>query len=140
MNNALIMKEINKIISFCMVKGVQPSELAASIFESEYHHIESYKEGDKVVFVLSFIDRSEDDVSNIKMKYVYNESQQLISVNQKVNSGPYKIQWDRNQTLTDMLKSLAQMAPGDTALIDKLKDAIPNEFKDIVYPHLKLVS
>lgn len=127
MNKTMIIKEISKIASFCMVKGVQPSELVTSIFESEYHHIESYKEGDNVVFVLSFTDKSKDDVSNIKMKYVYNKSQQLISVNQKVNSGPYKIQWDRNQTLTDMLKSLAQIAPGDTALIDKLKDAILNE-------------
>lgn len=127
MNKTMIIKEISKIASFCMVKGVQPSELVTSIFESEYHHIESYKEGDNVVFVLSFTDKSEDDVSNIKMKYVYNKSQQLISINQKVNYGPYQTLWDRNQKLTNMLKSLAQKVPTDIALIDKLKDATLNE-------------
>ncbi len=42
-NYSQIMEEINKIISFCMVKGVQPHELISAIFEDEYKHIETYK-------------------------------------------------------------------------------------------------
>ncbi|OUH03491.1 hypothetical protein AZ010_004098, partial [Klebsiella pneumoniae] len=49
-NHTQIMKEINKIISFCMVKGVQPHELVTSIFEREYKHIETYKKGELVHF------------------------------------------------------------------------------------------
>ncbi|MEH0870376.1 hypothetical protein [Serratia liquefaciens] len=135
---SLIMKEINKIISFCMVKGVQPQDLITSIFENEYQNIETYKKGEFIHLVLTYSDIHDDGISCIKMKYVYNNKQQLLSVAQKIESSSYKIQWDRSEKLDAMLNGLATKLPKDSKVINQLRAAIPDDYKSIFYPHLKV--
>lgn len=137
-NYSQIMMEINKIISFCMVKGVQPHDLVTSIFESEYHNIETYKKGEFVHLVMTYLDVHDDGVSCIKMKYIYNNKQQLLSVAQKIDSSSYKTQWDRNEKLEAMLNKLSTHLPKDNQFINQLRDTIPDDFKVIFYPHLKI--
>lgn len=134
------MKEINKIISFCMLKGVQPHDLVTSIFDSECQHVETYKENNLIYVMLTYSDVHENGVNCIKMKYIYNNEKQLISVFQKIDSSNFKIQWDRNQVLEEMLNSLAKQLPKDSQLINRLRQAIPDDFKAILYPHLKIAS
>lgn len=133
-----IMKEINKIISFCMVKGVQPQELVTSIFEHEYQHIETYKKGEFIHFILTYSDIHDDGVSLIKMKYVYNDKQQLLSIAQKIDSSSYKIQWDRSEKLDALLSNLASQLPQNSSIISQLREAIPDDFKTMFYPVLKV--
>lgn len=133
-----IMKEINKIISFCMVKGVQPHELVTSIFEREYQHIETYKKGEFIYFILTYSDIHDDGVNLIKMKYVYNDKQQLLSIAQKIDSSSYKIQWDRSEKLNALLSNLASQLPQNSSIISQLREAIPNDFKTMFYPVLKV--
>ena len=135
---AQIMKEIDKIISFCMVKGVQPHELITSIFESEYQHVETYKKGELVHFILTYSDAHDEGVSCVKMKYIYNNKQQLLSVAQKIDSSSYKIQWDRNEKLEAMLNNLTLKLPNDSSFIEQLRDSIPDDYKVIFSPHLKI--
>lgn len=137
-NYSQIMKEINKIISFCMVKGVQPQDLVTSIFESEYQNIETFKKGELIHFVLTYSDIHDNGISRIKMKYIYNNKKQLLSVAQKIDSSSYKTQWDRNEKLEEMLKKLAYQLPKDSTIINKIREAIPDEYKTIFYPHLKI--
>jgi len=132
------MKEINKIVSFCMIKGVQPHELVTSIFEVEYEHIETFKKNECIHLVLTYSDFHEKGVSCIKMKYIYNSKHQLLSISQKIDSSSYKIQWDRNQKLEEMLKRLAIQLPKDSQLINQLREKIPDDLKEIFYPHLKI--
>jgi len=138
MNYSQIMKEINKIISFCMVKGVQPQDLITSIFENEYHNIETYKKGEYIHLVLSYSDIHDDGINCIKMRYIYNNKQQLLSVAQKIDSSSYKIQWDRSERLDSMLNQLAAQLPKDSKIINQLRAAIPDDYKMIFYPHLKI--
>jgi len=133
-----IMKEINKIISFCMVKGVQPHELVTSIFEREYQHIETYKKGEFIHFILTYSDIHDDGINLIKMKYIYNDKQQLLSVAQKIDSSSYKIQWDRSEKLDALINNLASQLPQNNLILSQLKEAIPDDFKTIFYPVLKI--
>ena len=137
-NYSHIMNEINKIISFCMVKGVQPHDLVTSIFENEYQSIETFKNGNLVHLVLTYVDAHDDGVSCIKMKYIYNNKQQLLSIAQKVDGSNYKTQWDRNERLEAMLNRLAMLLPNDSRIISQLRDTIPEDLKVIFYPHLKI--
>ncbi|HCB1498574.1 TPA: hypothetical protein MYO83_001396 [Klebsiella michiganensis] len=137
-NYTQIMKEINKIISFCMVKGVQPHELVTSIFEREYQHIETYKKGELIHFILTYSDIHDDGVNLIKMRYVYNDKQQLLSIAQKIDSSSYKIQWDRSEKLDALLSNLASQLPKNSSIISQLREAIPDDFKTIFYPVLKV--
>ncbi|MEQ9946837.1 hypothetical protein [Pectobacterium aroidearum] len=135
-----IMKEIKKIISFCMVKGVQPHELVTSIFECEYQNVEVYKKGNFVHLILTYLDSHDDGANIIKMKYVYNNNHQLLSVSQKIDSSSYKTQWDRNEKLDVMLNKLAAKLPKDSKVINHLREQIPDEYKMVFYPHLKIAS
>lgn len=121
-----------------MVKGVQPQDLVTSIFESEYQNIETFKKGELIHFVLTYSDIHDDGINCIKMKYIYNNKQQLLSVAQKIDSSSYKTQWDRNEKLEEMLKKLAYQLPKDSTIINKIREAIPDEYKTIFYPHLKI--
>lgn len=121
-----------------MVKGVQPQDLVTSIFESEYQNIETFKKGELIHFVLTYSDIHDDGISCIKMKYIYNNKKQLLSVAQKIDSSSYKTQWDRNEKLEEMLKKLACQLPKDSTIINKIREAIPDEYKTIFYPHLKI--
>lgn len=137
-NYTQIMKEINKIISFCMVKGVQPHELVTSIFEREYQHIETYKKGELIHFILTYSDIHDDGVNLIKMKYVYNDKQQLLLIAQKIDSSSYKIQWDRSEKLDALLSNLASQLPQNSSVISRLREAIPDDYKTVFYPILKV--
>lgn len=121
-----------------MVKGVQPQDLITSIFENEYQNIETYKKGEFIHLVLTYSDIHDDGISCIKMKYVYNNKQQLLSVAQKIESSSYKIQWDRSEKLDAMLNGLATKLPKDSKVINQLRAAIPDDYKSIFYPHLKV--
>lgn len=121
-----------------MVKGVQPHELVTSIFEREYQHIETYKKGGLVHFILTYSDIHDDGVNLIKMKYVYNDRQQLLSIAQKIDSSSYKIQWDRSEKLDALLSNLALQLPKNSSIISQLREAIPDDFKTIFYPVLKV--
>lgn len=121
-----------------MVKGVQPYELVTSIFEREYQHIETYKKGELVHFILTYSDIHDDGVNLIKMKYIYNDKQQLLSIAQKIDSSSYKIQWDRSEKLDALLSNLASQLPKNSSIISQLREAIPDDFKAIFYPVLKV--
>lgn len=121
-----------------MVKGVQPHELVTSIFEREYQHIETYKKGEFIHFILTYSDIHDDGINLIKMKYIYNDKQQLLSVAQKIDSSSYKIQWDRSEKLDALINNLASQLPQNNLILSQLKEAIPDDFKTIFYPVLKI--
>ena len=139
MNNYThITKEINKIIAFCMVKGVQPEELITAIFEKEYTKIETYKEDNLIFLVLTFSDTYENDTSNITMKYVYNRKKELVSISQKINSSNYKEQWNRKKILEAMINELIIHLPKDNRVIEQLKTLIPDDYKPVFSSYLKI--
>ncbi len=72
------------------------------------------------------------------MKYIYNDRQQLLSIAQKIDSSSYKIQWDRREKLDALLSNLASQLPKNSSIISQLREAIPDDFKAIFYPVLKV--
>lgn len=106
MNSFEDLQQMNKIISLCLVQGVQPDGLITAIFEKEYTNIETYKEDDLVFLVLTFLDTYEDETSIIKMKYVYSKTRKLLSIYQKIDSSEYKEQWSRAELLNTLINEL----------------------------------
>ncbi|PIT54089.1 hypothetical protein [Snodgrassella alvi] len=137
-NYTHITKEINKIIAFCMVKGVQPEELITAIFEKEYTNIETYKEDDLIILTLTFSDTDENETSYITMKYIYNRKKELMSISQKINSSNYKEQWNRKKILEAMINELIIYLPKDNQVIGQVKTLIPDDYKPIFSSYLKI--
>ena len=121
-----------------MVKGVQPEELITAIFEKEYTKIETYKEDNLIFLVLTFSDTYENDTSNITMKYAYNRKKELVSISQKINSSNYKEQWNRKKILEAMINELIIHLPKDNRVIEQLKTLIPDDYKPVFSPYLKI--
>ncbi|CNI17443.1 Uncharacterised protein [Yersinia massiliensis] len=139
MTNQLKIKDIiNKIIAFCMVKGVQPEELVTAIFDNEYESIETIKKNGMVHLIITYQESIEDSHSIVKTRYIYDNERRLQIVDQKINSSPYKTQWDRKSKLNILLDELALLVSSRDSLIEVIKDTIPNELRSVIYPQLKI--
>ncbi|WP_387463969.1 hypothetical protein [Photorhabdus sp. RM323S] len=123
MSGSLKINEIiERMVAFCLVRGVQPDELITAIFESEYDSIETIKK-----------------FNDIHMMITYKQNKQLQRVEQKINSGAYKVQWDRTEKLESIINELIADIGADKKILADIKEKIPVEFRSIVYPKLKLV-
>lgn len=139
MINPLKIKDvIEKLATFCLVKGVQPDELVTAIFEGEYDSIETQKKDNSVYVIVTYRESVDDDENIIKMKYTYNTDKQLQRVEQKINTGVYKTQWDRESKIELILNELLENIGTDKDLHIFIRENIPNELRGIVYPKLKI--
>lgn len=121
-----------------MVKGVQPEELVTAIFDNEYESIETIKKNGMVHLIITYQESIEDSHSIVKTRYIYDNERRLQIVDQKINSSPYKTQWDRNSKLNILLDELALLVSSRDSLIEVIKDTIPNELRGVIYPQLKI--
>ncbi|WP_319938915.1 hypothetical protein [Xenorhabdus littoralis] len=137
-NSLKINKVIDKMLAFCLTKGVQPDELVTAIFENEYDSIETLKKKNHINVIVTYKDCDEHDENIIKMKYIYNTDRQLLRVEQKINSSNYQVQWDRESALDLILKELLGLFESEQQTINLIKDQIPDELRGIIYPKLKL--
>ncbi|WP_338803562.1 hypothetical protein WDV76_15860 [Xenorhabdus griffiniae] len=136
-NSLKIKKVIDKMIAFCLTKGVQPDELVTAIFENEYDSIETLKKNNYIDVIVTYRDYEEHGESIIKMKYIYNADRQLLRIEQKINTSNYRVQWDRETALELILKELWEIS-GSKQSISLIKNQIPIELRGIIYPKLKL--
>ncbi|WP_445495789.1 hypothetical protein [Photorhabdus sp. SF281] len=140
MSDSLKINEIiERMVAFCLVRGVQPDELITAIFESEYDSIETIKKFNDIHMIITYKENIDNEMNIIKMKYVYKENKQLQRVEQKINSGAYKVQWDRTEKLESIINELIEAIGADKRILADIKETIPVEFLSIVYPKLKLV-
>ncbi|OWO79575.1 hypothetical protein B5C26_20610 [Photorhabdus luminescens] len=130
---------IERMVAFCLVRGVQPDELITAIFESEYDSIETIKKSNDIHMIIIYKENIDNEVNIIKMKYVYKENKQLQKVEQKINAGAYKVQWDRAEKLDSIINELIEVIGADNRILADIKEKIPAEFRSVVYPKLKLV-
>lgn len=132
--------KIDKLIAFCLMKGVQPAELVTSIFEKEYTHIETIKDAKRVYLIISYKECIDDITQNITMRYTYNFDSQLQRVEQKINQLKYKIQWDRIDKLKEIIKSIIGCKVTDGEVNNILIKLLPNDMHNLNLPNLKLVA
>ncbi|WP_192903097.1 hypothetical protein [Photorhabdus khanii] len=130
---------LERMVAFCLVRGVQPDELITAIFESEYDSIETIKKSNDIHMIITYKENIDNEVNIIKMKYIYKENKQLQRVEQKINSRAYKVQWDRTEKLESIINELVEVVGADKKILADIKEKIPVEFRCIVYPKLKLV-
>lgn len=123
---------LDKLIATNLSKGVQPSDIADTMFEEHYVDLSIKKDLDALIMTYSFKELNEDNQCMIiSMRYTYSRDMFLQTVEQKVSNGRYKIQWNRASDLkaiTDELK-LAAKAEGK---LDQVLKNLPTEVQAIV--------
>ena len=132
----VVMCAIDRIISFCMVKGVQPDELVTAVFEDEYLSVDTCKKNGYVYLVIAF----KDEENVIKNRYTYNLERRLERIEQKTNSSKFKVQWDRSDALRKLVIDLTNSALSNGLSYEDIMGLIPESLKGIVSPHLRIIA
>lgn len=132
---------IDKIVAFCLMKGVQPEDLVTAIFEKEYISIETLKQNDEIYVVVSYKEEMDNgiNVNIISMRYTYNLDSQLQRIEQKINGMKYKIQWDRCTKLKELIMSACFQTGSCDDVSEILNKLLPNNIYKSITPYLKLV-
>lgn len=139
-NKTIENNKIDKIVAFCLMKGVQPYELITSIFEKEYTHIETIKNKNDVYLIVSYDEFIDNETYNIKMRYTYDLDSRLQRIEQKINKSGYKIQWDRIDKLKEIICSILGYKITDNEIDNILIKLLPDgKYKSVKFT-MKLVA
>lgn len=127
--NKTIKNTLDKLVSLHLMKGLQPSEIADAIFEKEYSDIKMNKASDKIQLIASFIEEIDGEVTQHKMRYIYNQQKKLQLVEHKLDKAPYKVQWDREHEVSSLLTSLSSQLKtlNNNESVEELMADIPEE-------------
>lgn len=132
--------KIDKIVAFCLMKGVQPCELITAIFEKEYTHIETIKNKNDVYLIISYNELVDNDIYNIKMRYTYDLDSRLQRIEQKINKSGYKIQWDRIDKLKEIICTTLGYKITDNEINNLLIKLLPESKYNPIKLIMKLVA
>lgn len=138
--NNSITKLVDKIIALKLTKGIQPSELADSIFEKEYSEI-SFKKND--IFyeaIVKFQDIVGSEVSNITMKYIYDNDKYLLRIEEKINNKRYTVAWSRENIMRSLCNKLKSEVNYLGLSMPKLLATLPKDKYFVMAELLKLAS
>lgn len=139
-----VIKEItDSLINLYMFKGIQPSELADSIFEDCYLGMTTKKSANNIEVVISFTEVCEitSKMFTHHMKYVYNKESFLLKIEEAINSKGYKSVWDRNSLVKYKIEALSEKLKESAykeAQIKEILKTIPLKFKQDIQNELKL--
>ena len=119
----------DKLIATYLAKGVQPSDIADTVFEDNYVDMSLSKKNNLLTMTFTFEELDDEGqlVVNV-MRYTYNEAKQLNRVEQKVGKSRYKVQWDRYDDLMSILSELLSLVPSTTAR-ESLIETLPQDLK-----------
>lgn len=133
---------LDKLIATALTKGVQPSELADALFEDDYCELHIKKSNGIVCMDVIFSDYSEDGISTCTMRYSYNADKTLMRIEQKINRGKFKIQWDRSEDTETIMKQLeiSLLDLNDNSEVRKWLNKLPNELTGQLQKRLRLVA
>ncbi|WMY73743.1 hypothetical protein RHD99_20240 [Buttiauxella selenatireducens] len=122
---------IDKIVSLHLSKGVQPHELAEAAFAPNYDEIIIKKIVEGLKVYVSFFEDEDGQRTNHTMLYTYNSKKILQRVEQKVNNGKFKIQWDRSENLSHLINELSFKLSNNYTLdfINKLMSTLPSDLR-----------
>lgn len=120
---------VSKLTATYLAKGVQPSEIADTLYERNYIDMNITKVKDKLVMTFTFED-DDEHLSLNTMRYTYSPDKKLIRVEQKVGRGRYKVQWDRAEDLQTTLSQILSHASSVSEQHSLMK-SLPEELKSL---------
>ncbi|HDM8229822.1 TPA: hypothetical protein P0E37_004319 [Vibrio campbellii] len=119
----------DKLIATYLAVGVQPSDIADTVFEDNYIDMSLSKKNKQLIMTFTFEEFDEEGQQILNsMRYTYSEAKQLNRVEQKVGKGRFKVQWDRYDDLMSILSELLSLVPSQTAR-ESLIETLPQDLK-----------
>lgn len=135
---------VDKLASLYLFKGIQPSEIADTIFEKDYSSLSLEKSANEIVLIANFSE-VDDDTNAIyahQLKYVYSVDKKLLMIEQKVGNKAAKIQWSRKAELNKLIGEFASLVRPvlHQEEITRILSTLPQELRPQVESKLRLVA
>ena len=145
MTNLTLTEITDSLANLYIFKGIQPSELADSIFEESYVNMISEKKLNLIEVILTFNEKCEitDKLYIHHMKYTYDKQSFLIKIEEAVNSKNFKTVWDRVSLINSSLDTLSQTLKNSEYTynqIQQIMNTIPKNFYSTRCQNLKIAS
>ncbi|MCU8086847.1 hypothetical protein [Shewanella sp. SM21] len=135
---------IEKLAHLFLTKGVQPSEITDAIFTKEYNDISFSKAGEFITMVVCFSEVDDESLDTVihRMKYTYTLDKYLVKIEQKVGSKSYKVQWDRDVEISDLLHQFADEVNAISPYVDldKMLSTLPTSLQPSLRSRLRLAA
>ena len=123
---------VDKLTATYLAKGVQPSDIADTLFEENYVDMKITKAQNRLVMTFTFEEVDEEGTQTLNsMRYTYSSKKQLLRVEQKVGKSRYRVQWDRDEDLQNTLSQLLLLVPYSSAW-NSLVNTLPEELRGLV--------
>ena len=107
---------IDKLASFYLYKGIQPSEIADAIFEKQYSGVKLDRTENEIILIASFTEFDESNQTEYKhqVKYVYTNNRYLQVIEQKIGNKGFKVQWSRQEEIDEYLSNTSKEDPSNS--------------------------
>lgn len=107
------------------------SEVSVKPVSIHYDEIVIKKIRSGLKVYVSFFEEEDERRTNHTMLYTYNSKKILQRVEQKINNGNFKIQWDRTENLSHLINELSFKLSRDYTLdfINALMSILPVELR-----------
>ncbi|MBP4049119.1 hypothetical protein J9978_06350 [Chromobacterium violaceum] len=133
---------LDKLIAIALTSGVQPSEIADALFEDDYCEMHIIRKNGVVCMDVVFSEHAEDEVNTCTMRYLYGMDRNLMRIEQRINRGKFKVQWDRSddtQKITKQLETLL-LSINDDSEVERWLNRVPKELSGQIQKRLRLVA
>lgn len=133
---------VDELTTLHITRGVQPGDLADNIFEDSYVTSSSCKTSAGAQFEMTFQEIVEDDqVTQVTMRYTYDQSRYLQLVEQKVSAKRFVVQWDRAACIKEKVDKLEMLLSAELPIgqVKSILATIPADFLQC-FPQLRLVA
>lgn len=133
---------VDELTTLHITRGVQPGDLADNIFEDSYVTSSSRKTPTGAQFEMTFQEVDEDDqVSQVTMRYTYDQARYLLLVEQKISGKRFVVQWDRAACIKGKVDQLEGLLSAELPKerVSSILATIPSDFLKL-FPRLHLVA
>lgn len=135
---------IDKLASFYLYKGIQPSEIADAIFEKQYSSVKLDRTENEIILIASFTEFDESNQTEYKhqVKYVYTNNRYLQVIEQKIGNKGFKVQWSRQEEIDKLLNEFSCLVQPvlPKVQLETIISTLPSELIPQVRIKLKLVA
>lgn len=129
-------KMLDKLLATYLSKGIQPSDLADTMFEEHYVDLDIKKTSTSLVLTHSFEEFNDNEQPIlITMKYTYNKNRYLQEISQKIGKGQYKVQWNRSHDLRAIANHIT-LSIGCDGHLEQAIQSLPSEVRSLLRPSI----
>lgn len=120
-----VKKNINYLIDLTLAKGVKLSDLTDNIFDDAYKTMKITKNATSVCLDLSFIEEIDSKKINVKYRYVYDNDQTLMVI-ENTSRKKKEIVWSRIERESELLNQIIkELDPNEKeTFLDTLPDSL----------------